>query len=148
MTVEKPSEQQALLSATRKRCSSCGETKVITGFSYRTTEQRYESKCKLCRQTSRKCRNGNTEHVLGAVQQLRPQPQRAKLAPKRIIEPKVGMTNARVQAIDFGDLEKCSGRVLDHFEKHDAVQRFNEFIELLREGYSEIVGSHVHIRKD
>lgn len=58
------------------------------------------------------------------------------------------MTNEVVDAIDFSDLARASGRQLDHFEKHDAVQRFNEFVSLLREGYSEIVGCHVHIRKN
>lgn len=64
------------------------------------------------------------------------------------IEPKVNMTNALMNAIDFTDLGSCDGKALDHFEKHDAVQRFNEFITLLREGYGDLVGcERVYVRK-
>lgn len=59
------------------------------------------------------------------------------------------MTNAKLQAIDFSDLEKCSDRQLTDIEKHDAVQRLNEFVTILREGYSELMGvENVVIRKN
>lgn len=128
-----------------KKCSLCGEIKALCDYSYRSTEHRYESKCKACRRALRRKGGDNRTDVKMPAAVVSGNLRRVRTA-KRTIEPTVAMTNAIVDAIDFGDVER--ERPLDHFEKHGAVQRFNEFVALLREGYSEMVGCHVHIRKD
>lgn len=66
---------------------------------------------------------------------------------KRTIEPKNHETARLANDIDcFGSDE--TNEAMSHFEKCDAIQRFNEFVTILREGYGEIVGSDVYIRKD
>lgn len=128
-----------------RKCSHCNKIKPSGEFSYRNTEERFESKCKECRRNlrKRKCDTQNKGHDFGAINN----PKQKKYTPKRIIEPRVGMTNAQLEAIDFSYLENSSGVQFTNVEKHDVVQRFNEFIEILREGYSEIRGMNVFIAK-
>ena len=132
-----------------RTCSQCQEIKPLSAFSFRSTERRYESKCKVCRRMLRKRNSGtkNVGHDFGAAQ-TKPQPQKRATTPKRIIEPKVGMTNAQLEAIDFSELEKNGSEPMTSVEKHDLVQRFNEFVAILREGYSELRGVNVYIRKN
>lgn len=129
-----------------RACSGCNEIKPLDEFSYRSTEQRYESRCKSCRRTLRKRKSSSNEvgHDFGANNN----PKQKKYTSNRIIESRVGMTNAQLEAIDFSYLENRSGAQFTYVEKNDVVQRFNEFIELLREGYSEIRGVNVFIRKN
>lgn len=129
-----------------KTCSLCREAKPLSEFSYRGTELRYESKCKVCRRMLRKRKSSSDEvgHDFGADNK----PKQKKSTPKRIIEPRVGMTNAQLEAIDFSYLENRSGVQFTNVEKHDVVQRLNEFVEILREGYSEMRGVNVFITKN
>jgi len=71
-----------------------------------------------------------------------------KSRPKEIIEPKKCETSNLVNEIDFSDLETSCGNELPLVERFDAIQRFNEFVALLREEYGKMVGGHVYIRKD
>lgn len=48
----------------------------------------------------------------------------------------------------FCELEELYGSPLSTAEKTDIIQRFNEFVGILREGYSEILGADVYIKKD
>lgn len=133
-----------------KTCTRCSTAKPISEFSYRRTEQRYEAKCKLCRRSLRKRPDSadvGATAATGNVEAKRRRRPVGEAAPRRV-EPGVAETAALVDAIDFGDLEKCGGKALDFYERHDAVQRFNEFVAILLEGYGEMVGRHVYIRKD
>ncbi len=73
---------------------------------------------------------------------------------KRIIEPNIAneiqgkQANAEAKGMDFADLENYYGKNLSCAERYDMVQRFNEFVELLKDGYGAIVGCEVYVRKD
>lgn len=156
-----------------QHCKACGQKKLTSDFDVadRNTGRLY-GECKTCRKSKRRAKRSSTSKS-GAIIRISCSDHR-KPTPERTIEPVISLgstskndrprngkgnvgveeisrltqTTSLVEAIDFDELEKCSGRPLDYFERHDAIQQFNEFFAILREGYSEIVGCHVHVRKN
>jgi hypothetical protein len=66
--------------------------------------------------------------------------------PKGTIEPRKNETNTLVNTIDFTSLEKTCGKKLSESDRYNAVQDFNEFVSLLREGYSDLIGEDVYVK--
>lgn len=121
-------------------CIHCKIEKPIEMY-YQRTSVRYDPVCIECRRKERKEKY---------------QAQKQTVQSKRIIEPKIIQnkysvsnrdTATVVQNSDFNDMEKSYGKMTLN-QKHEAVQRFNEFISLLREGYSEMLGCEVYVGKD
>lgn len=140
------------ISADRRVCVDCGQEKTIGEFPIKSakneSEIRWDKCCKLCKAQAAKERRKKTKCEI----------IHDEIRPKRIIEPKEEVsngsdprlheTNMLVNRIDFTDLERSCGKKLSHAERYEAVQRFNEFISILREGYSDLVGCEVYVRKD
>jgi len=64
-----------------------------------------------------------------------------------IIEPIRHETNSLANDIDFAPLESVCGRELSSSDKIEAVQRFNEFISILRSEFGKVVESRVYIKR-
>ncbi len=105
--------------------------------------------CKDCRKTERleryRLRSVTTPQASRATNQSKKSP---KSRPERIIEPRIHETSRLANERDFSGLEQICGKELQLAERHDAVQRLNEFVSLLRTEYGRMVGSHVYIRKN
>ncbi len=136
-----------------KQCKVCGQSKLLSEFSLVSAKDdsklRWAPKCKACKNLQRRkqIEKIQTKRSNGVGNRS-----------KRIIEPDVSVpngkdlhsiqTNGIVKGMDFADLESYYGKQLSCAERHDMVQRFNEFIELLKDGYGAIVGCEVYVRKD
>ncbi len=129
-----------------KQCSSVSEIKPLDQFFFRRGEDRYESSCKGCR---RQARAGPRPSQADATEPERVHDAEALQVPPRrsAMDGHADETAGLASQSDFRWMEH-DGRNLGRHEKHDAVQRLNEFVTLLREGYGEIVGGYVYIRKD
>jgi hypothetical protein len=123
----------------------CGASKALSEF-YKQSGKledhvRWDKKCKTCKRKSVNARR-------------RPQKPKHLKITKRSSAPNVSKgdisgTAKLVEDLDFADLEQSCDKKLSLAEKHDVVQRFNEFIFLLREGYADLVGcERVYVRKD
>ena len=127
-------------------CSQCRQTKSVNNF-YKRTPTRRDPKCIDCRRKERK------DRYKIKVQEK----EESREPPKRIIEPKkspvpsggsrIHESNEIAHNGDFDDMEKVYGK-LEANERYEIVQRFNELVSLLREGYGELVGCKVYVRKD
>lgn len=129
-----------------RECVLCGASKALSEFYKQSgnseAKVRWDKKCKPCK---RKSVNAGR----------RPQkPKHIKIA-KRSADPvsvskgDMSGTTKLVEVLDFADLEQSCDKKISLAEKHDAVQRFNEFVSILREGYAELVGcERVYVRKD
>lgn len=139
---------------THRVCVKCGHTKkvghggdfAIKGRS--SSGIRWDSVCLVCKAQAQKLRRQKPESRSTDV----------RLTSKRIIEPHKKLerfeksdlfeTQRLALAADFGDLEGFYDKSLDHQERVAVVQRFNEFITILREGLGDLLGSEVYVSKD
>lgn len=129
-----------LSQSTHIKCKKCFLIEEISEF-YVKGVMRYDPVCIECRRKERKEKY---------------QAKKKTTPSKRIIEPKIiqkkylganNDTSALVQKCDFNDMEKVYGK-MTITQKHEAIQRLNDFITLLREGYGEMLGCEVYVRKD
>lgn len=56
-------------------------------------------------------------------------------------------TEVIAKGIIFSEEERILGRELAPGERYDAVQRFNEFVSILRKEYGKITGKHIYIKR-
>lgn len=126
-------------------CAHCGKSKAQSEF-YRRTPTRLDPTCIECRRKERKEKYQRQINKNGD----------ARSTAKRIIEPKLAIppieskifeTNQIANNCEFDDIENVYGK-LSCNERHEVVHRFNEFVSLLIEGYGEILGCNVYVRKD
>jgi hypothetical protein len=125
------------------RCSEVKEAKCF----YWRTETRPDSTCIDCRKKERRDRYLLKKQDVLSVEHT----------PKRIIEPKKAISEKHEASVhetvqitnksDFTDMEMFCGK-MGFNERCESVQRFNEYIALLREGYGELIGCDVYVRKD
>ncbi len=135
-----------------KVCAKCRGSKLINEFYEKEKDAfgnvlRRDGVCKDCRCQERTVRynlRSRARPSLLTAQKAEPQKSR----PKEIIEPRKCETSNLVNEIDFSNLEASCGNELPLVERFDAIQRFNEFVALLREEYGKMVGGHVYIRKN
>ena len=145
-----PIQKQDAVSA----CIKCRQEKRLNDFYEKEKNEnglvlRRDHICKDCRRAERleryRLRSVSTPQIAQATVQPKKSPQNK---PKRIIEPRIHETSCLANETDFSDLERLCGKELHLAERHDAVQRLNEFVSLLREEYGRMVGGHVYIRKN
>ena len=147
-------------------CATCSNPsckqphKLQSEFYFKKTENRYESVCKTCKRDRRKSnvqKDGSTKLAqttqCRAKKRLESSIQRAK----RIIEPagtasaaktKTNPTAQIINRADFSDMEKSCDRKMTDFEKFDAVQRLNEFVEILKDELGRNSRSDIYVIKD
>lgn len=128
---------------------TCSKSKSLSEFSLVSAKAdvklRWAPKCKTCK-------NARRREPLVKIKARRP--NNVVTRSKRIIEPTSAneihgkQANAEFKEMDFADLENYYGKRLSCAERYDVVQGFNEFVELLKDGYGAIVGCEVYVRKD
>ena len=137
-----------------KLCTKCRQEKRLNDFYEKEKDEngltlRRDHVCKDCRKAERLERYRLRPAL---IPQASPKTSQSKKPPenrpKRIIEPRIHETSCLANETDFSDLKRICGKELQLAERHDAVQRLNEFVSLLREEYGRMVGGHVYIRKD
>ena len=133
-------------------CVECGHEKPIESFAIKSSKCeatiRRDKRCKPCKSMTMK---------RSAIRKVQAEPL-DQTTPKRIIELKkseapraksvVFETSQIVGFADFDGLEKFYGNKLDGSEKHEIVERLNEFIGLMRDGLGEILGCDVYVSED
>jgi hypothetical protein len=133
-----------------KKCPHCEKTLLLDYFypikASDESNPRWERICKECK---KKRRNGGRnlfsprkpprkDHNYTEIEQ--------SLMDKETIELRKNETNRIVNNIDFSELEECCGKILSDSEKYKAVERFNEFISILKEEYEKEVGYSVYVK--
>lgn len=131
-------------------CLFCFILKPIAAF-YKRTPTRVDRTCIDCR---RKERRDRYQFKLKKTCNV-------SKTPKGIIEPEVKSNleiikiktaptfcSKGVNKVNFDDLDNMYGMQLTSYEQIDTVQRFNEFVALLAEGYGEITKSKIYLRKN
>lgn len=136
-----------------KTCVKCEVKKGFNEFYEKEKDSfgnvlRRDGVCKDCRCQERTVRYNLRSRSRPSSKTLQKAEKLQKRRPKEIIEPKKCETSNLVNEIDFSNLEASCGNELQLVERFDAVQRFNEFVALLREEYGKMVGGYVYIRKD
>jgi hypothetical protein len=139
--------------STEKVCAKCRCSKPINEFYEKERDARgnvlrRDGVCKDCRCQERTVRYNLRSRVRPSFPTIQKAEKPKKSRPKEIIERKKCETSNLVNEIDFSNLEASCGNELPLVERFDAVQRFNEFVALLREEYGKMVGGYVYIRKD
>lgn len=138
---------------TEKVCAKCRGSKPLNEFYEKEKDAfgnilRRDGVCKGCRCQERTVRYNRRSRVRPSLPTIQKAEKPQTSRPKEIIEPKKCETLNLVNEIDFSNLETSCGNELPLVERFDAVQRFNEFVALLREEYGKMVGGYVYIRKD
>lgn len=128
----------------RKTCTRCLVNRPIDEF-YKKG-RRVDASCKSCKKANVvemriKKRLASIKPDLAPTAEIK-----GENGPERIIEPRNTETNRLVNTIDFSDIGQLCGKQLTRTEKHDAISRFNEFIAILLDGYSELKGGDVYIK--
>lgn len=128
----------------------CCKKKLQQSDFYMKDPNRRDTTCISCRKENRNLKYKNqksvTERSEGSKRIIEP-----KLKPKnikQIAENKYKNHTRDVSKMDFSDIDRLYGKKTNNIEQYEIVNRFNEFVTLLREGYSEMVGSEVYVRKD
>lgn len=135
-------------------CTKCHQEKQQHDFYEKEKSEnglvlRRDHVCKDCRKAERLERYRLRSIATPQISQETSQPKKPqKNKPERIIEPRIHETSRLANEMDFSGLEQICGKELQLVERHDAVQRINEFVALLRTEYGRIVGRHVYIRKN
>lgn len=135
-------------------CTKCNREKQQHDFYEKEKNEnglvlRRDHVCKDCRKAERLERYRRRSVSTLQTSRATRQPEKpSKIRPERIIEPRIHETSRLANEMDFSGLEQICGKELQLAERHDAVQRLNEFIALLRTEYGRMVGAHVYIRKN
>lgn len=130
----------------------CCKKKLSHNDFYMKSVNRRDTTCISCRKEKRNLKYQNQKSVIVTSK---------REGSKRIIEPKLKPKNIKqatdnefknhtrdVSKMDFSDIDQLYGKKTNNIEQYEIINRFNEFVALLREGYSEIAGSEVYVRKD
>ncbi len=128
----------------QRKCSKCAVSRPLSEFYKKGL--RADSHCKSCKKAlvvARRieARLVKTEEVKSSIPEIT-----KRNRPETIIEPRNQETNQIINSIDFRDVERIGGKQLTRVGKQDAVLRFNEFIALLLDGYSELKGEDVYLK--
>ena len=135
-------------------CSECGDEKLLIDMGIKSRNKRGEIKrdkvCKACLAERARCKRADKKidsKRAGTTSKGTIEP--AKRVVLIVENPRDVETSKIVLSSDFDGWTKDNDTKLSHYEKTDAVVRLNEFISLLREGYSGIIERSVYVsRKD
>lgn len=123
-----------------KQCKGCHTSKGLDAY-YIRSHSRFDPVCIECRLIDKKKKYQSKKNTT---------PSKRIIEPKSIQKKYIGSntdTVTLVQNCDFSDIEKNSGK-MTVTQKHEIIQRFNEFITILRDGYGEMLGCEVYVKKD
>jgi len=135
-------------SVSKSKCVRCSNIKAPHEFAVKSGRQEREVRrdtiCKACKASEARARRDARKSV----------PKTLPTA-QRTIEPKkrfdLSRKNTETSDIalhaDFNFYE-ARGTKMTLAERYDAIRRFNEFIGILREGYGELKGCLVYVKKD
>ncbi len=157
----KPNEKSELDTILELRCATsgeitrrckgpCGQEKRLELFALKSglteTKVRREAFCKPCKATLiREKRNAAKTHksTLRPTAERTIEPEKLPSKPQKFIEAVVDQTSTIAANAKFNYSSELS-----FHEKYDAVLRFNEFINLLKEGLSEMTEKQIYVLKD
>lgn len=135
----------------KARCQDCGVDKLQSDFyekhDKKTGRIRFDCVCMECRRQKRKSQYKEKRAYATASKRII-EPESSVKFSKKVVDVSQDARIRHVNKVDFSDTEESYGKQLTYNERLEIVQRFNEFIGILREGYGEITGEQVFIRKD